>query len=277
MALGGAPIIGCGTDGGDTGEPEPTARVADASFAPPPGAPNPEPGADLPVGTVIDDSIIIANGRLITPQGNQLASPRFVTKIVTSPDGEYAYYVSMADRRVVALDLDTLTVSDTLILDGAFNGLVLNAAGDKMWVGGGGANDVFEIEVTGGELTLSNTIQLYGYPTAVVLSPDEQTLYVAVMWGRELYAIDTVTGSVIRRWTTGLFPYDIALNASGSRAYVTNIGGESVTVVNTNTSQVVDTISVGKNPEGSSFIMGKFMSPRPTRTPSASSTRRTTP
>jgi len=47
-----------------------------------------------------------------------------------------------------------------------------------------------------------------------------------------------------------LFPYGVAVNPAGTLAYVTNAGGDSVSVIDLATNLVTATIPVGFNPFG---------------------------
>ena len=65
--------------------------------------------------------------------------------------------------------------------------------------------------------------------------------------------IDTTTNTVIdrphrRRRSRGSDPYGVAVSPDGTRAYVTNTFGGTVSVIDTATNTVVDTITVGNRP-----------------------------
>ncbi|MBZ0272267.1 bifunctional YncE family protein/alkaline phosphatase family protein [bacterium] len=252
-------LTGCNGESGDLADETGAGGERDAE-APEraPGKSTPHADADLPVGAEIDGRIIIPNGRFISPLGNQVTAPRVMTSAVTSPDGEYVFMTSIADRRVSVFRTSTMTFTQNVTLRGVFQGLAMNAAGDKLWVSGGGDNSVWEFDVTNGVLTQNRVLQLYGYPIGIALSPDESTLYVALSLGNKVAAMRLSDGATTRVWPTGVYPYAVALNDSGTRAYVSNWGSDSITVVNTTNNQVIDEIAVAKAPQGVVYRAGKL-------------------
>ena len=62
--------------------------------------------------------------------------------------------------------------------------------------------------------------------------------------------INTATNTVIGTVKVGANPAGIALNADGTRAYVTNSSGNSVSVIDTANSKVLATVTVGAKPDG---------------------------
>ena len=65
--------------------------------------------------------------------------------------------------------------------------------------------------------------------------------------------IDTAKQKVIATIAVGAHPYCVALNADGSRAYVSNTLDDTLSVIDTARHQTIDTIEVGGTPEGVSF------------------------
>jgi YVTN family beta-propeller protein len=220
--------------------------------------PLPHEDADLPPGPLGDGRVIIPNGRLISPLGNQIAAPRFISSMIVSPDSRFVYLMSLGDRKVAVLDAVSLEFVQEIPLRDVFIGLALNAAGDKLWVSGGGANLIFEYDVTDGVLTENRTIPVAGFPMGIRLSPDESTLYVAAGYASSLFAVNLADGAVANSWICQNYPYEIVLDASGETAYVSNWGSESVTVIDIAGDAVVDHVPVGKNPEGLALKDGKL-------------------
>lgn len=245
-------VVGCAPEMSGTSSSDTTAAALGASNTTPDRADDPqaEPGSDLPAGAEVDGKIIIPNGRFISPLGNQITGPRFVINMRISPDGKYIYMVSLADRRVVVFNTQTLDFTQQIQLGSLFNGLALNAAGTKLWVSGATENVVYEFDISDGVLTLNREISRWGNPTGLALSPDESTLYVATSYGNKLFAIDLDTGLTTQTWACQNFPYDVVLNDAGTRAYVSNWGSSTVTIVNTTNGQIIDHVVVGKSPEG---------------------------
>jgi YVTN family beta-propeller protein len=68
------------------------------------------------------------------------------------------------------------------------------------------------------------------YPAGLALSPDGRTLYVAENIADSLAVVDVTSGSVIQRFPTERYPYDVVSDASGT-VYVSAWGGNTVSVL----------------------------------------------
>ena len=62
--------------------------------------------------------------------------------------------------------------------------------------------------------------------------------------------IDTATNTVTATITVGAGPVGVAVSPDGTRAYVTNLGDDTVSVIDTATNTVTATIPVGDDPVG---------------------------
>ncbi|MBL9136186.1 MAG: c-type cytochrome [Verrucomicrobiales bacterium] len=102
----------------------------------------------------------------------------------------------------------------------------------RHWVG---INALRALALVGGWLgliTLPLVAADYLSPTALGVSPDGGTIYVACATAGKVLAVDAGTREVRRSWVVGGAPTGIAVNADGSRLYVTCAAPESwVTVV----------------------------------------------
>jgi YVTN family beta-propeller protein len=66
--------------------------------------------------------------------------------------------------------------------------------------------------------------------------------------------IDPSNGRIIKEIVTGLHPNDIVANKSGSFVYLTNSNSDNVSVINTKTDEISETISVRLQPEINPFF-----------------------
>lgn len=71
--------------------------------------------------------------------------------------------------------------------------------------------------------------------------------YVVNQFENTVSVVDVATNAIVTSIPVGTFPTSIALNSSGTRAYVTNNGG-TVSVVDTTNNSVITTIKVGSSP-----------------------------
>ncbi len=131
------------------------------------------------------------------------------------------------------------------------NSVVVNQAGTLVYVGNDGSQNVSVID------TSTNT-KIIDIPTGditrkIVLSPDESRLYVALQGNYSpagVAVIDTKTNTFVTKITIGLgaFTQAVAINPAGTRVYAVNPFFNSVSVIDTDLLQVVETISVGSTP-----------------------------
>jgi YVTN family beta-propeller protein len=107
------------------------------------------------------------------------------------------------------------------------------------------------------------TIAVGSTPTMAAVSPDGLYVYVNNYGSDTVSVIDTSTDVVTGAITVGSGPYGIVFSPNGSRAYVANDGG-TVSVINTGTNSVIDTINVGEavgiavSPDGSHLYVSHY-------------------
>ena len=68
--------------------------------------------------------------------------------------------------------------------------------------------------------------------------------------------INTKTGATTATVPVGTVPYSVALNPTGTTAYVTNLADGTVSVINTSSNTVTKTITVGAAPAGVTVAPG---------------------
>ena len=94
---------------------------------------------------------------------------------------------------------------------------------------------------------IGSPITVGGGPYGIAITPDGARAYVAT--GSSVAVIDTQTNFVGPPIAVGAEAYGIAITPDGSRAYVANGGSSSVSVIDTQTNQVVGApIAVGNKP-----------------------------
>jgi YVTN family beta-propeller protein len=200
-------------------------------------------------GDAGDGSIIMVNGRAISPVGLMRNVLDYPSKILRLPNGNLAIS-ALRSPGVTIIDGASFAEVDHFAVPATFVGLATNAAGDKLWVSGGGAQVVYEYDISTGSPALLQTIGSRLIPAGVAVTPDEAKLLVCDSWGSGVQIYDLATGVVTAVAPTNMYPYAIALSASGAEAYVSNWGGSSVTIIDVATAQRVAEVTVGSHPAG---------------------------
>lgn len=98
------------------------------------------------------------------------------------------------------------------------------------------------------------------WPIQMYPTPDSRFLYIADQWfyfdeptNNQIYKIDIASNQVVKRYTWWQAPHGVVVSPDGKIAYITNLLSDTVSVIDTTTDMVTDTISVGKKPNGISI------------------------
>ena len=194
-----------------------------------------------------------------------------------SPNGRWLLISSAgaSNQSVKLVDTTTGTVKQTIayVAPEAVNvGVIWSPDGKHAYVSGGGDDKIRPYSFNGSSLTEGPSIATAGsgnkgasYPMGLAISKDGSTLYAAENRLDALAVVDLATanvshvrvGSCTEQGTPVNYPsnpavavpqcqpYGVALSADGSKAYVSNWGEESVSVVNTSTRALVGQIRTG--------------------------------
>lgn len=193
-----------------------------------------------------------------------------------SPDGLHLLTVSSGAERMNSVDLSNLAslrrVSD-VPYDGqqapggaVFYGIVYSPDGMHAWASGGGENVVHELEVDGDTVRDVGAIPMPFFPAGIAYghTPLGDRLYVANNLsaapsgeqnpaGHQVSVIDPGTNMVTGTIDLGaaLAPLGVTFDRTGTKAYVTNWLGRSVSVIDTATqTKIADVLlSPATNPQ----------------------------
>jgi YVTN family beta-propeller protein len=166
-------------------------------------------------------------------------------RLALSPDGRRAYVVSMHERSVSVLEVDTQQVVAKVSLgELPFNALV-SPDGARVYVGVLRADYVAVIDTASHEVV--NAIEV-PCPNGLAFGPDRRSIYVTSVFDDSVQVIDVDSGKVVRSAPVGEKPGHLALTEDGSRAYIVRPFGETVSVLDTERLEIVHTIDVDKGP-----------------------------
>ncbi|PWS28607.1 hypothetical protein DHW03_01790 [Pedobacter yonginense] len=90
---------------------------------------------------------------------------------------------------------------------------------------------------------IKKKIQLPAVAYSCVLSPDESKLYVSLWGGRAVVVVDTQEEKMTNSIPVGDHPNELLLNKKGSYLFVANANDNSVSVINTASNKVIETIA----------------------------------
>lgn len=179
-------------------------------------------------------------------------------RLAVSPDGTRGY-LTASPNTVQVLDLVNRTVIASIVTGNLPNAIVLNAAGTRAYVAYAGDSTVRVLDTTTNTMVGSVALGTNKAPNGIVLSPNQQTLYVSQFLANQTVEIDVATLTLGTAYTVGARPYGIDITADGSRVYVANRDGGSLSVIDTAAHAVVDTISLGATSQP--WAIGRFLQP----------------
>ncbi|HEV7453461.1 MAG TPA: beta-propeller fold lactonase family protein, partial [Pseudonocardiaceae bacterium] len=186
-------------------------------------------------------------GYTVTPAGKQTNLGDLPLGAVTSPDGRWLVVSNdgQGTQSLQVIDTTTSKVTQTLSYPAPkalFVGLAFAKDGKTLYASGGDnklMNLIRRYMVKGGTLTESTPIPLptttpagtkiNPLPAGIALTPDGRRLLVADQQADALSVVDLATGTV-HTTAAGHRPYAVVASVDGNSAYVTNQGGNTVSV-----------------------------------------------
>ncbi|MEM9071579.1 MAG: bifunctional YncE family protein/alkaline phosphatase family protein [Myxococcota bacterium] len=223
-------------------------------------------GAELPVG---DDEggYILPDARRVTRVGAQIELPGFPMTVRPVPGTRFAIVSDggVDDEVLSVIDVDTQTVVDQRLFrerpsEATFLGVAIPSDGSRVYVAGGGTNLVwvYDFDTATGQLTDREPIVLAdlvadGYVSGIRLLSDDTTLVANLMFGAQIVLWDTETNAERARIPIpdeSNLPYDLVITPDDATAFVSLWDASAVLAIDLEGGVVLDTIPVGKNPEG---------------------------
>ena len=175
-----------------------------------------------------------------------------------TPDGKHAYVANNGDGTVSVITTATGVVSATIPVGASPGGVAFTPDGKHAYVANNGDGTVSVITTATG--VVSGTFTIGTNPAGVAITPD----------GKHAYVANNSTGSVFDappksettrcrsstrrrgpcrpRSPSATAPIGVTITPDGKHVYVANNGDGTVSVIDTATGAVSDTIAVGNDP-----------------------------
>ena len=223
-------------------------------------------GANAPttVGPRGDGTAVVPTGQRITPAGLQTTLGNLPLAEALSPDGR-TLLVSNDGQGVQSLqviDVSSGRVVQTLPSPAPrslFVGLAFSPDGRRAYASGGGDQTIHRFDVQGQQLTegpavaLPTTapggVKITAFPAGLAVTPDGARLVVADHLADAVSVVDLATG-VSQTTAVGHAPRTVTLSGDGRTAWVTNQGGDAISVVDVSgpAPLVTGSVRVGTHP-----------------------------
>jgi DNA-binding beta-propeller fold protein YncE len=207
-------------------------------------------GADLP-----SDNVLF-NGWGLTPAGaHEALIGDMALKMIVAPDGKIAVAVSAGYNNpgLSVIDIATRKVVKTLPLPHTWNGLCFDGEGKRLIVSGGPSGELHVFGYANGELTPQPSVKITreGSPlfiAGIAVHPLTGKFYLCNEANNEVCVLDERDFAVKQIIPVGEHPHSCVFGADKRHLYVSNWGGRSVTVVDTDKGRHIRNLSVGVRP-----------------------------
>lgn len=226
------------------------------------------PLGDLPLNIQLSASgkymAVTNNGQstqsiqLIDPKTETLLDQHVVAKswygLTFSKDEKYLYASGGNDNWIYRFSLENnkLNKPDTLRLGKPWPnkvgpaGMAVNKANTQLFTVTKEDSSLYVLNPQSGKII--NQIKLAAEAYSCLLSADEKTLYISLWGGGKVAVYDVASQKTSKSIVTQSHPNELLLNKKNTLLYVANANDNSVSVINTQTQKVIETISASLYP-----------------------------
>jgi YVTN family beta-propeller protein len=225
------------------------------------------PLQDLPLNLVVSPSgkylAVTNNGQstqsitLLDARREVVLDDRPVAKawvgLAFSPDEKYLFASGGNDNKILLYQIagDKLSEAGEIVLDKPWPVKVspagLAATNETVYVVSKENNSLYVLDVA--SRTVRQRVQLRAEPYTCRLSPDGRTLYVSLWGGSSVLYFDTATNRLTHEVPTDKNPNDLTLTRDGKYLYVSHGNDNTVSVVETERRQVVESLVCSLYPD----------------------------
>ena len=210
-----------------------------------------------------DDGFLLPNGWTLTPAGEQVTLTDMPLSIFPLGDGRHVLVASSGYNRheLCLVDLTEKQIVDREAVTQSWYGLATNAAQDKVWWSGGGADMLHSYDRKGSDLSRTGAAE----PDESKRPKEERKAdtrfrsgLALLRSGEKLYSLDINSGTIReislaggteeRVVKIGNRPYDIVMARNGSRLYVSDWAARQVLAIDPVDLRVVARIATGEHP-----------------------------
>ncbi|GAB3931038.1 T9SS type B sorting domain-containing protein [Mucilaginibacter myungsuensis] len=180
--------------------------------------------------------------------------------LAISNDGNYLYVTTSSTNDAAMFATDgTLLINDPIKFGNGASprGIAINSVDSRVYIATKNPiNNTGILRVVDAKTFKPiKQVDIEADPYAVLISPDDNRIYVAQRGANKVAVIDAATNTLIDNILVGQGPALMAITRDGRWLYVGNTDGTSVSRVNTATG-AVDDITVGRAPSGMAFAPG---------------------
>jgi YVTN family beta-propeller protein len=174
-----------------------------------------------------------------------------VPKVVkVTPDNKYILVSNWCSYTVTVISIDSGKTVKSIKIGRYPRGIAIASDSKYAYVAEMGGSIIHRIDLTDFSKTL---IPVGSNPRAVVLSPDENTLYVTMNRSGKVQAWDLIKNKTFKSVKTGQAARSLDISSDGSALFVVNFDSDTVSKVRTSDMKVLQTIKVCNEPIGVTY------------------------
>jgi YVTN family beta-propeller protein len=224
---------------------------------------------DLPLNMAIskDGNYIAVTNNGVSKQTIQLIDAKTYSVLSTveiekswlglkfSNEGKYLYASGGNDNRIIKYLIrnNRLAIADSILLGKKWPekigpaGIEIDNKAQKLYVVTKENNSLYIIDLK--TKRVLRQVQLSAEAYTCMLSPGHNTLYISLWGGSKLIVFDTKKEIVTDSINVGRNPNDICITKNGKYLFIANSVDNTVSVVNTVTKQVIETLNAALYPD----------------------------
>ena len=174
-----------------------------------------------------------------------------VPKVVeVTPNNKYILVSNWCSYTVNVISVESQKTVKTIKIGRYPRGIAITSDSTYAYVAEMGGNRIHRIDLNTFEVSY---IPIGSNPRAIVLSPDNKTLYVTMNIAGKVQAWDLVQKKSLGLVNTGKSARSLAISKDGTALFVVNFNGDTLSKVRTSDLKVLQTIKVCNEPIGVTF------------------------
>jgi YVTN family beta-propeller protein len=201
------------------------------------------------------DGALLFNGWGLSPAGRHVGTTDLPLKMTLSPDGRTlaAVHGGFNEEGLTLIDAAKGDVTQFLPLKSAWNGVAFSADGGTIWVAGGSSGKLHRFRFSEGKATAEGEYPLLPpgdgvFLAGVAVHPGDGRVFVCNEAAAQVLIVDPASGRVDETLAAGAYPHSVVFAQGGRHLYVSNWGGQSVTLMNVPERKRLREIAVGIRP-----------------------------
>jgi DNA-binding beta-propeller fold protein YncE len=198
---------------------------------------------------------LLFNGWGVTPAGQHVPMSDLALKLVVAPDGKrlLAAHGGFNQHGLTVFDMASRQQTQFLPLPKSWNGLAFSRDGKQCFVSGGSSGQVHVFNYADGAAKFDRSVKPDSdseevFLAGMVVHPGTGKLYVCNEATDQIWVLDLKSLALERSIRVGEHPHSCVMGADRQHLYVSNWGGRTVSIVDTEKGRRVRDIAVGVRP-----------------------------